>query len=63
MRALEAAGPDLTQESFRAGMESLNYDSELLGTTINFTTGSHQGANDVIISVVEGGIWKMVGKQ
>lgn len=63
VRALEAAGPDLTQESFRAGMESLNYDSELLGTTINFTTGSHQGANDVIISVVEGGIWKMVGKQ
>ncbi|NBR89931.1 MAG: branched-chain amino acid ABC transporter substrate-binding protein, partial [Rhodobacteraceae bacterium] len=63
IRALEAAGADLTPESFKAAMENVKYDSELLGTTINYTPETHQGANDVIISVVEGGVWKMVGKQ
>jgi branched-chain amino acid transport system substrate-binding protein len=63
IRALEAAGADLTPESFKAAMENVKYDSELLGTTINYTPETHQGANEVIISVVEGGVWKMVGKQ
>ncbi len=55
--ALEVAGPDLTTEGFVAGMESLDYNDELLGTHINFSATDHQGANDIIISQVSGGQW------
>ncbi|PVH28440.1 ABC transporter substrate-binding protein [Pararhodobacter oceanensis] len=55
--ALEAAGPDLTVESFMDGMHSLDYDDALLGTHVNFTPEDHQGANDVFISQVGDGHW------
>lgn len=55
--ALEAAGRDLTTESFIAGMHSLDFDDALLGTHINFGEGDHQGANDIFISQVGGGQW------
>jgi len=54
--ALEAAGPDLTTEGFIAAMEALDYDDALLGTHINFGA-DHQGANDIFISEVGGGLW------
>jgi branched-chain amino acid transport system substrate-binding protein len=63
IRALEAAGPELTQESFRAAMESLDYYDDLLDTQIRYTPENHQGANDVTISVVEGGLWKLIARQ
>lgn len=63
IRALEAAGKDLTTESFRAAMESLDYHSDLLDTQIKYTSDNHQGANDVIISVVEGGKWKLLERE
>ena len=56
VRALEAAGPDLTTEGFIAAMEALDYDDPLLGAHINFGT-DHQGANDIFISQVGGGQW------
>lgn len=63
IRALEAAGPDLTTESFRTGMESLDYYAELLGTQIKYTADNHQGADDVIISVVGDGLWNLLERR
>ena len=63
VRALEAAGPDLTQDSFRAAMEGLDYYSDLLDTQIKYSADNHQGANDITISVVENGLWKLVGRE
>lgn len=61
--ALEAAGPDLTQESFQKGMESINYYSELLDAPIAYGPGDHQGGDEVTISVVENGLWKLLARQ
>lgn len=55
--ALEAAGPDLTTEGFIAGMQTVAYDDPLMGTAISYGPDDHQGANDVIISQVNGGSW------
>ena len=63
VRALEAAGPDLTQDSFRNALENLEYFSELTDTLIKYTPDNHQGANDITISVVEDGLWKLVGRE
>lgn len=63
VRALEAAGPDLTQESFLAAMRSLDYQDDLLDTKIRYTADNHQGANDVTISVVKDGLWHLVARQ
>lgn len=63
VRALEAAGKDLTQDSFRKAMESLDYQDELLDTQMKYTAENHQGANTVTISVAKGGIWNLVSRQ
>lgn len=58
--ALEAAGPDLTVETFLQGMYSLDYYDALLGTQIDFGEGDHQGSNNVYISQVADGSWHTV---
>ena len=63
VRALEAAGPDLTHESFIKGMESLNYFDALTDTQITYSADDHRGADDIVISVVEGGKWKVLDRQ
>lgn len=63
IRAMEVAGPDLTHESFIKGMESLNYYDDLSGTQVSYGEGDHRGADDVVISVVEGGKWKELSRQ
>ncbi len=63
VRALEAAGPNLTHESFIAAMESLDYMDELTGSQITYGPDDHRGADEIVISVVEGGGWKTVSKQ
>jgi branched-chain amino acid transport system substrate-binding protein len=60
VRALEAAGPELTHEGFIAGMETLNYMDELTGSEISYGSDDHRGADDVVISVVENGGWKTI---
>lgn len=60
-RALEAAGRDLTLESFLAAMESLEYDDPIMGNRIRFSADEHVGAKEIYISRVEGGQWKVVG--
>lgn len=63
VRALEAAGKDLTQDSFRAGMESLDYHDELTDMHMKYTAESHQGANEVTISVVRDGEWHLIARE
>lgn len=63
VRALEAAGPDLTQESFIKAMESLNYKDELVGAEMTYGPEDHQGADVVFVSVVEGGNWKLAHEE
>jgi branched-chain amino acid transport system substrate-binding protein len=58
--ALEAAGEDLTVESFIDGMHSIDYHDELLDVQITYTPDDHQGGNDITISVVEDGVWKLL---
>lgn len=63
VRALEATGKDLTTESFIAGMESLNFKDEYMSTQITYGPEDHQGADDIIISVVENGSWKFLASE
>ena len=59
-KAIEAAGPDLTQESFIAAMETLEFEDELVGNYMTFGPDDHQGADSVYVNVVENGAWKKV---
>ena len=61
-RALEAAGRDLTVESFLNAMESLDYYDALSDIHVNFAADDHQGADRTILSVVEGENWKVVAR-
>ncbi|MCV2889304.1 ABC transporter substrate-binding protein [Ruegeria aquimaris] len=61
--ALEAAGPDLTQESFIAAMETLDYQDDLVGNHINYGPDDHQGADSVYVLIVENGGWKKVHEE
>jgi branched-chain amino acid transport system substrate-binding protein len=63
VRALEAAGPDLTQENFLAAMESLNYYDALTDSQISYGPGDHRGADDIVISVVKDGAWSVVSRK
>ncbi|SLN39673.1 Leucine-, isoleucine-, valine-, threonine-, and alanine-binding protein precursor [Falsiruegeria litorea R37] len=63
VKALEAAGPDLTHDSFIAAMESLQYEDELVGNYIDYSADDHQGADTVYVSVVENGNWKKVHEE
>lgn len=63
VRALEAAGPDLTQDSFIKGMESLDYYDELSDTKISYGPDDHQGVDEVVISIVENGQWKVLDRR
>ena len=60
VKALEAAGPDLTHDSFIAAMESLDYTDELVGNHISYSADDHQGADTVFVNVVENGAWNFV---
>jgi branched-chain amino acid transport system substrate-binding protein len=60
VRALEAAGPDLTHESFIAAMESLDYPDEISGNTVNYSAEDHVGAEEIFVSKVEEGSWVLV---
>jgi branched-chain amino acid transport system substrate-binding protein len=62
VRALQAAGKDLTPESFKKGMETLNYDDAISGNKIDYGPNDHEGGNVNIISVVKGGNWVEVAR-
>jgi len=62
VKALEAAGPDLTAESFKSGMEGLSFDDPILGVPIKYGPDDHQGGDLIVISQVKGGKWVEVGR-
>ncbi len=62
VRALEAAGPDLTTEGFVAAMESLDYDDPIMGSHVKYSHDQHIGVTEVFVSRVEGEQWKVIGK-
>ncbi len=55
IKGLQAAGRDLTPESFQAGMESLEYRDEIADAAVKFGPGDHQGGDLIVISKVENG--------
>ena len=63
VKALEAAGPDLNAETFQKGMESLDYEDVVSGNHVDYSAEDHQGADEIIISVIEGENWKEVARQ
>lgn len=62
VRALQAAGKNLTPDTFKKGFESLNYDDKLADIKATYGPKDHQGADDVIISVVKGGKWAEIAR-
>ncbi len=62
IKGLEAAGKDLTPESFQNGMETLSYHDPIADGDIKYGPGDHQGGDDIVISKIEGGVWKEVGR-
>jgi len=61
--ALQAAGPDLTSESFQKAMESLNYVDPITGVTIDYGPDDHQGGDAIIISQIQNGQWVTLGEE
>ena len=59
VRALEAAGPGLTTESFIAAVEGLEYEDKIGGTTIA-VGADHLASSEVFISKIENGSWRLV---
>ncbi|MDE0372540.1 MAG: ABC transporter substrate-binding protein, partial [Rhodospirillales bacterium] len=61
-RALEKAGRDLTVDSFLNAMESVNYYDSILDAHVDYSADDHQGSDEVILSVIEGGQWKELAR-
>ena len=61
-RALEKAGRELTVDTFLRAMESLDYYDPLSDNHVNYSADDHQGSDKTILSVVEGGNWKVVAR-
>lgn len=59
---LEAAGKDLTPESFQTGMESLEFHDPIGDVDVKYGPGDHQGGDLIVISKIEGGKWVEVGR-
>lgn len=63
IRGLENAGRDLTTDTFREGMRRVDYHDPLTDSHISYSADNHMGANQITISVVENGRWKLISRQ
>jgi branched-chain amino acid transport system substrate-binding protein len=61
VKALEAAGKDLTTESFVKALETTSFEDKIAGVTTNFGP-DHMGATIMYVSKIENGSWKVVGE-
>jgi len=43
-------------------MESLNYRDEISDSHVSYSASDHQGADDIVVSIVENGAWKEVAR-
>jgi branched-chain amino acid transport system substrate-binding protein len=63
VKALEAAGKDLTRAKFLAALESIkDYKPMFPGPTLSFGAKRHLGTNATFLAKVEGGRWKVVAE-
>ena len=62
VKALEAAGHDLTPATFQKGMESLDFADAISGNHVDYSATDHQGADEIIISVITDGNWKEIAR-
>jgi len=61
VQALKNAGPDLTMDSFVAGMESIKDYRDIFGSPpISFSPTKHQGSNESFLCVIKDGRWVVV---
>ena len=60
--ALEKAGRELTVDSFLKAMESLDYYDPYLDAQVSYSADDHQGADSIVLSVVEKGGWKEIAR-
>lgn len=60
--ALEAAGPELTAESFKTAMEGLSFRDPIADVDVKYGPDDHQGADLIVINKIEGGMWREVGR-
>jgi branched-chain amino acid transport system substrate-binding protein len=60
VKALEAAGKDLTYASFQKAMESLEYEDKIMGNKAKMGPGDHLASDEIFISKIEGGSWKTI---
>lgn len=63
VKALEAAGRDLDANTFQTGMESLNYEDVVSGNTVTYSATDHQGADEVVVSVIKDGNWVEIARK
>ena len=63
VKGLEAAGRDLDAASFQKGMETLNFRDPIGDSQFEYAAGDHQGADDIVISVVKGGVFEEVARK
>jgi branched-chain amino acid transport system substrate-binding protein len=60
VQALKNAGPELTADSFVAGMESIKDYHDIFGSpVIAFSPTKHQGSNQSFLCVVKDGRWQV----
>ena len=59
---LENVGRELTVDSFLKAMESVDYYDPYLDARISYSADDHQGADSIVLSVVEKGAWKEVAR-
>ena len=63
VKALEAAGKDLTRAKFLAALESIkDYRPFFPGPTLSFGAEKHQGSNATFLAQVKGGRWVVVAE-
>jgi len=62
VKGLQAAGKDLNAETFQKGMESLDYDDVVSGNRVDYSATDHQGADEIIISVIKDGNWQEIAR-
>lgn len=60
--ALEAAGKDLTPESFGKAMETLKFSDAIMDVDVSYGPGDHQGGDLIVISQIQEGVWKEVAR-
>ncbi len=62
VRALEAAGKDLTNDGFVAAMETLEFEDKIAGNQVKMGADDHVAADEIFISRIVDGSWKVIGQ-